>query len=95
MRSGVGDAEDIAPHGIQMNHELKGVGKNLQDHIGVVSQFASTKPVTLHRSATMFRTALAGIQYLLLGTGDAANPPTAGGAFIKSHPDKDIPDMQI
>ena len=33
MRSGVGDAEDIAPHGIQMNHELKGVGKNLQDHI--------------------------------------------------------------
>ena len=95
MRSGVGDVEDIVPHGIQMNHELKGVGKNLQDHIGVVSQFASTKPVTLHRSATMFRTALAGIQYLLLGTGDAANPPTAGGAFIKSHPDKDIPDMQI
>ena len=46
MRSGVGDAEDIIPHGIKMNHELKGVGKNLQDHIGVVSQFASTKPVT-------------------------------------------------
>jgi choline dehydrogenase len=95
MRSGVGDSDDIAPHGIQITHELKGVGKNLQDHIGVVSQFVCTKPVTLHRSATKLRTALAGIQYLLFGTGDAANPPAAGGAFIKSHPDKEIPDMQI
>lgn len=95
MRSGIGDLEDLSPHGISVVNELKGVGKNLQDHIGVVSQFACTQPVTLHRSATKFRTALAGIQYLLLGTGDAANPPTAGGAFIKSHPDKEIPDMQI
>ena len=30
-----------------------------------------------------------------MGTGDASYPPTAGGAFIKSHPDKDIPDMQL
>jgi choline dehydrogenase len=95
MRSGVGDQKDILPHGIKLIHELEGVGKNLQDHIGVVSQFAATKPITLHRSATKFRTALAGLQYLLFGTGDAANPPTAGGAFIKSHPDKEIPDMQI
>lgn len=95
MRSGVGDQKDISPHGIKLIHELEGVGKNLQDHIGVVSQFAATKPITLHRSATKFRTALAGLQYLLFGTGDAANPPTAGGAFIKSHPDKEIPDMQI
>ena len=95
MRSGVGDQKDILPHGIKLIHELQGVGKNLQDHIGVVSQFAATKPITLHRSATKFRTVLAGLQYLLFGTGDAANPPTAGGAFIKSHPDKEIPDMQI
>ncbi len=95
MRSGVGDAADIAPHGITLLHSLPGVGKNLQDHLGVVSQFECTQPVTLHRSAVWWRTILAGMQYLLMGSGDASYPPTAGGAFIKSHPDKSIPDMQL
>jgi choline dehydrogenase len=71
------------------------VGQNLQDHLGVISQFACTKPVTLHRSAVWWRRLLAGFQYLVAGTGDASYPPTAGGAFFKSHPDKDIPDMQL
>ena len=83
MRSGIGDAEEIKKHGIQVNHELKGVGKNLQDHFAVVSQFACTQPVTLHRSAGFFSTMLAGAKYLITGTGDAANPPCVGGAFIK------------
>ncbi|MCZ6503215.1 MAG: choline dehydrogenase [Gammaproteobacteria bacterium] len=95
MRSGVGAVDDITPHGIELVHELKGVGQNLQDHLGVISQFACTKPVTLHRSAVWWRKLLVGVQYLVLGTGDASYPPTAGGAFIKSHPDKDIPDMQL
>ena len=95
MRSGIGRVEDIKPHGIDMTHELNGVGQNLQDHLGVVSQFACTQDVTLHRSASWWRTQLAGVQYLLFGKGDASYPPTAAGAFIKSHPDKAIPDMQI
>lgn len=95
MRSGVGDPADLAPHGIAVVHALSGVGKNLQDHYGVVSQFASTQAVTLHRSASWLRQQWAGIQYLLLGQGDASFPPTAGGAFLKSHPSKDIPDAQV
>jgi choline dehydrogenase len=95
MRSGVGAPGDITPHGISMVHELSGVGQNIQDHLGVVSQFACTQPVTLHRSAVWWRTAIAGIQYLVLGAGDASYPPTAAGAFIKSHPDKALPDMQL
>jgi choline dehydrogenase len=95
LRSGVGPASQITPHGLSVFHELPGVGQNLQDHIGVVSQFACTQPVTLARSATPLRTIWAGIKYLVNGTGDASFPPTAGGAFIKSHPSKDLPDMQI
>ena len=78
-----------------MVHELPGVGQNLQDHLGVVSQFECTQPVTLHRSAVWWRTQLAGIQYLLMGKGDASFPPTAAGAFFKSAPSKAVPDMQI
>ena len=51
LRSGVGPADEIKPHGLEVVHELAGVGHNLQDHYGVVSQFAYTQPVTLHRSA--------------------------------------------
>ena len=95
MNSGIGDSAELSKHGIDVLHELKGVGKNLQDHYAVVNSFNCTKPVTLHRSASFLRTQLAGLQYLLLGTGDAAYPPTSAGAFFKSSPDKDIPDTQI
>lgn len=95
LRSGVGPASEITPHGISVLHHLPGVGQNLQDHIGVVSQFACTQPITLARSASPLRTMLAGIRFLLGAGGDASYPPTAGGAFFKSHPSKDLPDMQI
>ena len=95
LRSGIGDAKEIKKHGINVSHELKGVGKNLQDHFAVVSQFACTQPVTLHRSASFLKTMIAGIKYLTTGTGDASNPPCVGGAFIKSQTNKEIPDIQI
>ena len=95
MRSGIGDSNEITKHGIGMVHELKGVGKNLQDHYGVTCSFYATKPVTLHRSASWLKTQIAGVKYLLLGTGDAAYPPCSGGAFFKSSPDKDLPDTQL
>ena len=95
LRSGVGPVSELQRHNIQVVHELAGVGENLQDHVGVVSQFACTQPVTLHRSASPLKTLFAGARYLLQGKGDAAYPPTAGGAFFRSHPDKSLPDMQI
>ena len=95
LRSGVGPADEIKPHGLGVVHELAGVGRNLQDHYGVVSQFECTQPVTLHRSAAWWRTQLAGVQYLLFGKGDASFPPTAAGAFFKSSDEKAVCDMQI
>ena len=95
LRSGVGPANEIKPHGLEMVHELRGVGQNLQDHLGVVSQFECTQPVTLHRSAVWWRTQLAGMQYLFFGKGDASFPPTAAGAFFKSSAEKAVCDMQI
>ena len=95
MNSGIGDAQELNKHGINVVHELKGVGKNLQDHYGVLNSFYSTQPVTLHRSAGLLNTGLSGMKYLFFGTGDAAYPPTSAGAFFKSSPDKDIPDTQL
>ncbi len=95
MNSGIGDSLELNKHGINVLHELKGVGKNLQDHYAVVNSFNCTQPITLHKSASFLKTQLSGLQYLLFGTGDAAFPPTSAGAFFKSSPEKDIPDTQI
>ncbi len=95
LRSGIGPAADLHGKGIEVIQDLRGVGENLQDHVGVVSQFACTQPVTLHRSAGPMGTIIAGIKYLLSGSGDASFPPTAAGAFFRSSPEKDLPDMQI
>jgi choline dehydrogenase len=95
MNSGIGDSSELNKHGINVLHELKGVGKNLQDHYAVVNSFNCTQPITLHRSASFIKTQMSGLQYLLFGTGDAAFPPTSAGAFFKSSSEKDIPDSQI
>ena len=95
MNSGIGDSSELNKHGINVLHELKGVGKNLQDHYAVVNSFNCTQPITLHRSASFIKTQMSGLQYLLFGTGDAAFPPTSAGAFFKSSSEKDIPDTQI
>ncbi len=95
MNSGIGDSSELNKHGIDVLHELKGVGKNLQDHYAVVNSFNCTQPITLHKSASFIKTQMSGLKYLLFGTGDAAFPPTSAGAFFKSSPEKDIPDTQI
>ncbi len=95
LRSGIGPAADLHEMGIEIIQDLQGVGENLQDHVGVVSQFACTQPVTLHRSAGPIGRIIAGIKYLTSGSGDASFPPTAAGAFFRSSPEKDLPDMQI
>ena len=95
MNSGIGDASELNKHGINVLHELKGVGKNLQDHYAVVNSFYCTQPITLHRSASFLKTQMAGLKYVLFGTGDASFPPTSAGAFFKSSPEKDIPDTQL
>ena len=44
LRSGVGPADEIKPHGLEVVHELAGVGRNLQDHYGVCLLYTSPSP---------------------------------------------------
>jgi len=47
MLSGVGPAEQLQQHGIQVIHDSPGVGKNLQDHIAVPITFLIDHPISL------------------------------------------------
>jgi choline dehydrogenase len=47
MLSGVGPAEHLRNHGIEVVHDSPGVGANLQDHLFAPVKFATREPVTL------------------------------------------------
>ena len=93
--SGIGDPDDLTPHGIQVTHALKGVGANLQDHLDLSMAWACPKPITMYSQTKGFRTALIGLTYMLFKKGPGSRFPLESGAFLKSRPDLDRPDLQV
>jgi choline dehydrogenase len=94
LLSGIGDADILRRFDIPVVHDLKGVGKNLQDHLDCSIQYECTQPITLYsaqKPANMIKT---GLQYLLFGTGLATSQGLETGAFLKSRPDLEHPDLQ-
>ncbi len=95
MLSGIGPADELARHGIDVVHERPGVGRNLQDHVDCVLSYAATKPVTLYRDLRADRLLRAVVEGLLFGRGVATTFPYEGGAFLKSREDLLAPDIQV
>lgn len=54
LRSGIGPAEEIAPHGIAHVHDLPGVGRNLRDHPASRVLFAGTDQLVAAMDAFVF-----------------------------------------
>jgi choline dehydrogenase len=94
MLSGIGPADTLKKFGIDVVSDLPGVGQNLQDHLDCSIQYESTKPITLYsqmKPANMLKT---GLQYLLFNSGVATSQGLETGAFLKSRPDLEHPDLQ-
>ncbi len=95
MLSGIGPGDDLKRYGIDVIHELPGVGRNLQDHVDCVLSYACTKPVTLYRELRVDRMILSVAEGLLFGRGIATTFPYEAGAFLKSRPERVTPDIQV
>ncbi len=95
MLSGIGPAEELGRHGIEVVHELPGVGRNLQDHVDCVLSYACTKPITLYRDLRADRLIPSVIAGMLFGRGIATTFPYEAGAFLKSREDLLAPDIQV
>ncbi len=93
--SGIGDPEMLAAHGIMAVHARKGVGQNLQDHLDVTLNWACTKPLSLFSEVGGWRGLLMGMQYTFTGKGSGRQNGLEAGAFLKSRPDLDRPDLQL
>ncbi len=96
LLSGVGDGAYLQRFGIPLVANLPGVGQNLQDHLDVNVQYACTQPVTAYAQVANPLTLIGvGLQYLIFGTGPGASQGLEAGAFIKSRPELDVPDLQM
>jgi len=94
MLSGVGPAAHLAEHGIDVVADRQGVGQNLQDHLELYIQQASTQPITLYKYWNLFGKAFVGAQWLLTKTGVGASNQFESAAFLRSKPGVDYPDIQ-
>ncbi|HEB05682.1 MAG TPA: choline dehydrogenase, partial [Halomonas sp.] len=93
--SGVGPAELLREHGIELVHELPGVGENLQDHLQIRSIYKITNGKTLNAMAsTLLGKAGIGLEYLLKRSGPMSMAPSQLGAFTRSAPDQPHPNIQ-
>lgn len=96
LASGIGPKEELAALNIELKHDLPGVGKNLQDHLDATLLCKQSRSTSYGLSVRgLFKEALAPWKYWRSRTGMFSSNIAEGGAFIKSSPDKPIPDIQI
>ena len=94
MLSGIGPAQHLREHGIEVVADRPGVGANLQDHLEVYMQFAASQPITLYKYWNLWGKAWVGAQWLLTGTGLGASNQFEACAFIRSKAGVEYPDIQ-
>ena len=95
QRSGVGASEDIQPHGIELIHELPGVGRNLQDHIDFNFCFKTNDKNTLGFSPGGFLKMLGeAAKWIMHGNSMISSTLSEAGGFLKTDPSLDRPDIQ-
>lgn len=95
MMSGIGPADHLCKHGIEVKLDLPGVGQNLQDHPTVLVKYACTKSMAIHRALHPVNLAMAGTKWLFTRRGPAASVFWEAGGLIRSSHKMDYPDIEI
>ena len=90
--SGIGDAGELRAHGIDSRLDLKGVGKNLSDHLFVnMNAQASTKGQSYNVALGVKNY----VDYTLHKKGPLSSSPLEAAAFFDSVNKSDVPDLQF
>lgn len=95
QRSGIGPAAVLQNAGVEVLHDLAGVGENLQDHSEVYIQYACKEPITLNGKMGLLNKALIGAEWLLFKRGLSVSNHFESGGFIRSDASLEWPDIQF
>jgi len=95
MLSGIGGASELNALGIDTLVDRPDVGKNLQDHVSAILMYRRKTPGPFHRMMRADRIGIDFVKTYLTGRGFSADVPGGGVAFLKSTPDRPLPDVQM
>ncbi|WP_323779107.1 choline dehydrogenase [Leisingera sp.] len=95
QRSGIGPAEVLRKAGVDVQHDLPGVGENLQDHSEVYIQYACKEPITLNGKMGLWSKFLIGAEWILFKRGLSTTNHFESGGFIRSDASLEWPDIQF
>ncbi|WP_274424941.1 choline dehydrogenase [Chelativorans sp. YIM 93263] len=94
MLSGIGPANELQQHGIEIVSDRPGVGQNLQDHLELYIQQASLQPITLYSKLNLFSKTMIGAEWLFFKTGLGTSNHFESAAFLRSAAGVEYPDIQ-
>lgn len=96
MLSGIGPGAHLRSRGIDVVKDLPGVGRNLQDHLDYIYT-AKTRDTDVlgYGLVGVYKVVRDILRWRRDGTGVVASPGAEGGAFLKSDPGLDRPDLQL
>ena len=90
MLSGIGQRDEIEAFGIDVIHDLPGVGKNLQDHFMAPVAYECTQPITLAHATDPEQA-----ERLKEGMGLLTSNIGEGGGYLTIMDDAEAPDLQF
>ena len=95
MLSGVGPAAHLREHGIDVVHDLPGVGENLNDHFGIDIVAELNGHYSLDKYNKPHWALWAGMEYVLFRSGPITSNVVEGGAFWFADDSRPVPDLQF
>ena len=95
MLSGIGEGAHLSDKGIAVRKDLKGVGKNLQDHLQARPIYKCNVGTLNTEINSWWKQLLIGIEYVLKRTGPMTMAASLGTGFLKTRPELETPDIQF
>ncbi|WP_022666937.1 choline dehydrogenase [Desulfospira joergensenii] len=93
--SGIGNGEELKALGVDVVHDLPGVGENMQDHLEVYVQYKCRKPVSMNPALKWWKKPFIGYQWLFHRAGAASTNHFEAGGFIRSNDEVEYPNIQF
>jgi len=94
--SGVGNSKNLKKHGIEVVHESKGVGRNLQDHLMFRPVYKVKNLKSLNKKInSLFGNLLIGMEYIFKQSGPMTMGASQVCGFTKSDSSRATPNLQF
>ena len=95
MLSGIGEAVQLAENGIDVMHDLPGVGKNMQDHLQARLVYKCNEPTLNDEVSSLLGQAKIGLKYMMFRAGPMTMAASLATGFMKTRDDLETPDIQF